>query len=415
MLWRRLIILGCLAETILPSAYSWGSGPGEATPGGQSTVARQEPRGSYVWSPVRLGAGGFVTGFITHPLDAGVRYCRTDVGNAYRWNGDEWLPMIVRIGTVGMPEQIAAAPTTGGVESIAVDPADKKVVYLAFKGGRSGDTSSLYPPLQGSVYKSTDGGTTFVGSNLAVQMEPNGPWRILGERMRVDPNNGNIVYYGTVKQGLWRSLDGGRAWTAVRGGGAPDAAGNVLSVHFGAAEGTIRHARGHDLRVVYAVGANGSVYRSENGGANWKNISTGLSLDGKCGVSTMDSGGSLYVVEATSRRVWRYRHGQWTSLAVKLDWNQSPFAVAIDPNNGNRIYAIGPGGAMSRSLDGGRTWTLLGPELRFANTFGWLPQPVGWRSNAGRPSTAAASFGSPRATRACCAARPPTRRPRATV
>jgi hypothetical protein len=42
--------------------------------------------GSYVWNPVSIGAGGWVTGFVVHPLDPAVRYRRTDVGNAYRWD-----------------------------------------------------------------------------------------------------------------------------------------------------------------------------------------------------------------------------------------------------------------------------------------------------------------------------------------
>ncbi|HSI09029.1 MAG TPA: hypothetical protein VK985_10635, partial [Rariglobus sp.] len=56
--------------------------------------------GDYSWKPVRLGAGGFVTGLVIHPLDPDVRYCRTDVGNAYRWDAAarEWMPLVVREG-----------------------------------------------------------------------------------------------------------------------------------------------------------------------------------------------------------------------------------------------------------------------------------------------------------------------------
>jgi len=374
-----LAFAGALLLAPLTSVGTEGPGWQDQDPAGPLAGARKN---QYTWSPVRLGAGGFVTGFVTHPLDAGVRYCRTDVGNAYRWNGQEWLPMIVRSGSRGMPARLAAAPTGGGVESIAIDPADKRVVYVSFQGSRSHDVAALYPPPTGKVYRSADSGATFVGGNLYVQMDPNGPWRTFGERMRVDPHNGTVVYYGTLKQGLWRSLDGGATWTAVRGG-PPRPAGNVLSVHFAAAEGTIKLGDTTVSRVLYATGANGSVHRSEDGGVKWKNISAGLSLDGKCGVSTMDSGGALYVVEDRSRKVWRYHNGQWTGLVVELDWNQMPFAVAIDPRDVNRIYAIGAGGALSRSLDGGRAWTPLGPELLFANAFGWLPQPVSWRSNAG--------------------------------
>ena len=33
-----------------------------------------------------------------------------------------------------------------------------------------------------------------------------------GERMMVDPQNGNIIYMGTRLHGLWRSMDKGQSW-----------------------------------------------------------------------------------------------------------------------------------------------------------------------------------------------------------
>jgi hypothetical protein len=49
---------------------------------------------------------------------------------------------------------------------------------------------------------------------------------------------------------------------------------------------------------------------------------------------------------------------------------------------------VGNGSCVSRSLNGGATWTSLGNFLKFANTLGWLPQvtngtPNAWRSNGG--------------------------------
>jgi hypothetical protein len=34
----------------------------------------------YQWNPVDIGAGGFVTGFVTSPQDANVRFARTEDG-----------------------------------------------------------------------------------------------------------------------------------------------------------------------------------------------------------------------------------------------------------------------------------------------------------------------------------------------
>ena len=70
---------------------------------GGTVPASEPPQSLYHWESVRLGAGGFVTGFVSHPASASVRYCRTDVGNAYRWDGREWRPMVVRENGRGMP------------------------------------------------------------------------------------------------------------------------------------------------------------------------------------------------------------------------------------------------------------------------------------------------------------------------
>src|SRR5262249_35031384 len=91
--------------------------------------------GTYAWNPVSVGAGGWVTGFVTHPLDANVRYCRTDVGNTYRWDNTaaKWMPMIVRNPDgSGVPASIAASPGSAGCEEIAVDPSNTSIVYMSF-------------------------------------------------------------------------------------------------------------------------------------------------------------------------------------------------------------------------------------------------------------------------------------------
>ncbi len=195
-----------------------------ATPG-VAVQAGQPPASLYRWEPVRLGAGGFVTGFVTHPLDASIRYCRTDVGNAYRWDGHEWRPLLVREGGRGMPEALAATPVSCGVDSIAVDPSNKHVVLLTMNAARPEMLKSDRLPSGGNVYRSPDGGITFTAGNLSLSLEPNGPWRTEGERLKVDPNNGQVVFYGSLKEGLWRSQDGGMGWNIVQGHGAPDRLG----------------------------------------------------------------------------------------------------------------------------------------------------------------------------------------------
>jgi hypothetical protein len=89
----------------------------------------QSPAGKapqpYTWKSVQMVGGGFVDGIIFHPTAKGVRYARTDMGGAYRWNPRTklWEPLL---DWVSYPDS-----NLMGVESIALDPADPNRVYLA--------------------------------------------------------------------------------------------------------------------------------------------------------------------------------------------------------------------------------------------------------------------------------------------
>ena len=330
---------------------------------------------TYLWQPVRIGAGGLVTGFVTNPADPSVRFCRTDVGNAYRWDvaGSLWVPMIVRSADgTGVPVS-AAVVGTAGVNSIATDPSNPDVVYVAFPVNHGSEATV-------DVYKSTDGGRIFTAGNLSVSGNPNGPWRCSGERLNVDPYNANIVYYGSDTEGLYRSTDGGSTWSQITVGGAPAATANVLTIQFARSGGTASAFGQVVTRTLYGIVADGDVYRSNDGGLTWSIISSGTPLSGHANSATIDQNNSLWVVQGASRNVWKY-DGSWTTYLVGLGQNLQ--AVTIDPGNASRVFAIAVDGSVGRSLDGGQSWVNFGPE-QFANALGWLPQPVaGWRSTGG--------------------------------
>ena len=342
----------------------------------------------YNWQPVKIGAGGFVTGFVTHPKNAAVRYCRTDVGNAYRWNSStgEWVPMVIdnQSSSGGMPASAAPAPAASGVESLAVDPQNVHVLYMAFKSGFSADVTSQYTTVKGSVFKSTDGGQTFSRSDLSVDMNANSNWRSAGERMAVDPDNSAIVYYGSNDSGLWRSTNGGAHWGQVTTGGAPDSSKVILGIQFDPTAGTIGNFGVSVAKIAYAITLDGGVYKTSDGGANWSDIASGIGLEGHASNSTVSPDGSLWVVQSNTNTVWHYSGGAWSSTSVNFGWGQSVSGVAVDPNNSSRLWAIGVGGALSRTENTGISWNPCYHQLLFANTTGWLPQnPQGYRSVGG--------------------------------
>jgi photosystem II stability/assembly factor-like uncharacterized protein len=356
----------------------------------------QDLTANYLWKPVRIGAGGWVTGMVLHPLDPNVRYLRTDVGNAYRWDiaTQSWLPMrLANPDGSGIHAPVETSSPSGyGIDAIAVDPANTSTVYLTFTTETSCDIQCPTHIVQ--LYRSSDGGRNFAPLNLAsaaIKADANSPNRMDGERLTVDPANPKILYYASLHQGLFRSLDQGQTWTVV-----PNLPTNIEFLHVDFAPHT---------RTLYAItihnpnDTGGDVYRSLDAGQSWADISTNVTdpashqrLGTQALTSTIDAAGNLYIPENPStngnhRAFWRYANSTWQRISLEGAINQPLSSVAIDPTNPRRLYAMAIDTSLSRSDDGGLTWTSFGPP-RFANILGWLPQTVGmsagnWHSNGG--------------------------------
>ena len=359
----------------------------------------------YLWKPIHIGAGGWVVGMVLHPLDPTVRYLRTDVGNAYRWDTSTqtWLPMRVLnpdgSGVHSLTE--TSAPSGYGIDAIAVDPTNTSIVYLTFPPVHSCDIQCPNHVVQ--LYRSADGGRNFAPLGLAsaaITSDPNGPNRANGERLTVDPANPNVLYYASNHQGVFRSLDAGQTWAIATG--LPH---NIEFINLQPAtqSGTITTSGTTLTKTLYAISIHnpgdtgGDVYRSIDGGQAWTDISTnvtdpasGQRLATQALTSTIDASGTLYITENSAtngyhRAFWRYTNSTWHRISVEGAIAQPLSSVAIDPTHPNRIYAMAVDTGMSRSDDGGLTWTSFGEPL-FANAFAWLPQHVGmnggdWHSN----------------------------------
>jgi photosystem II stability/assembly factor-like uncharacterized protein len=160
----------------------------------------QEP---YSWKNVQIVGGGFVDGVIFHPTAPGVRYARTDMGGAYRWDeaAHRWQPILDWVPYKDL--------NLMGVESIAVDSADPDRVYLA-----CGTYTNPRTP-NGAILRSGDRGKTFQRTDVPFKFGGNEDGRGNGERLAVDPRDGRVLYLGTRHDGLWRSQDRGATWARV--------------------------------------------------------------------------------------------------------------------------------------------------------------------------------------------------------
>ncbi|KAK2758283.1 Xyloglucanase [Arachnomyces sp. PD_36] len=161
----------------------------------------------YTWENVHFGGGGgFVPGIIFSQAKEGVAYARTDIGGLYRLNPDDdsWTPLTDFIAS-------NAEWHNWGIDAVAADPTDADRVYAAV-----GLYTNDWDPTNGSIISSADGGETWTFTDLPFKVGGNMPGRGMGERLAVDPNNNEIIYFGARSgNGLWKSTDQGATFTQV--------------------------------------------------------------------------------------------------------------------------------------------------------------------------------------------------------
>ena len=352
----------------------------------QSPNSQPPPSEPYVWRNVVMGGGGFVTGIVPHPRQKGLMYARTDVGGAYRWDdpAQRWIPITDWIGM--------ADANLMGIESIAVDPNDPQRVYLA--AGAYGGW------VNGAILCSDDQGRTFRRTDMPLRMGGNEAGRFNGERLAVDPNQGEILFFGSRRDGLWKSADRGATWQKVesfpnisttnqipsaasnsatnsrpRFGGFGQQAVGIVSVVFDPASGK----PGSPTPKLYAAASTTrtNLYCSADGGVTWlavPNQPVGLrpnhvvwSPDGMFYLSYGREPGPNAMSDGA---VWKFnpKDGVWTDITpvhpADLDEHFGYGCVAVDAQHPSVIMATTfthwtPHDEIYRSTNGGASWTQL--------------------------------------------------------
>ncbi|GBD32001.1 Xyloglucanase [bacterium HR33] len=209
--------------------------------------------------------------------------------------------------------EIGPAVTGGRIHDVEALPQDPSTVYVA--------TAS------GGLWKTTNNGTTWT------PLFDDQPVSTFGD-VAIAPSNPDIIWAGTGEQnnrqstswgnGVYRSTDGGKTWTHL---------GLVETRHIGR---IVVHPSNPEVAYVAALGnlwkpsAERGVFKTEDGGRTWQKV--------------------LYVDTLTG--------------AVDL---------VMDPSDPNTLYAAtyqrlrrawgfnggGPGSAIYKTTDGGRTWRKL--------------------------------------------------------
>ncbi|WP_438446362.1 sugar-binding protein [Gorillibacterium sp. sgz5001074] len=307
----------------------------------EAPAARAAAPEAYKWDNVSIGGGGFVIGMAIHPTEPDLVYIRTDVGGAYRWYpaGQRWIQLMN-----SFPQEEA---NLYGIDSVALDPSNPDLVYLA---------AGKYPWSPSDILKSTDRGATWAKSSFTPLMKANGEARDMGERLAVDPNDGNILYMATRFDGLWRSTAASSPGSWKRVEAFPTVGTSPIGldlVVFDKRTGT----KGSPTQTIYVGVRDSGMYRSTDGGASW-GLMNGSPTQPNRAVTASD--GTLYV--SHSQGVAKFKDGVWTNITPPKAAGYN--GITVDPTNPAVVMASAPDwskypNAIYRSVDGGATWTPL--------------------------------------------------------
>jgi xyloglucan-specific exo-beta-1,4-glucanase len=320
------------------------------------------PAVPYAWRNVTVGGGGFAPGIVFSRAERGLAFLRTDMGGAYRWDAAP------RRWTALQDDEVES--NYMGVESVAPDPVDPDVVYLAAGMSARGPAAIL---------RSRDRGAHWRTTPVPFAMGGNEDGRGLGERLAIDPHARATLLFGSRHDGLWRSDDGAATWRKVSGFplaglGRPD---RPRLTHGGLSFVLFDPVRRGRIYVGSADPGERHLYRSDDGGGSWRAVTGGpragllpvKAVVGGDGVVTLSYSDAIGPNGVTDGAVWRYdpAAGTWRDVTPPRHAGEVPggfFGVAVSAQD-PRVIAVStvdryrPVDTVWRSNDAGAHWDEL--------------------------------------------------------
>ncbi len=243
---------------------------------------------------------------------------------------------------------------TRQIGALLVHPKNPDLVYVAALGHVYG------PNAERGVFRSRDGGRSWekvlfrddkTGA-IALSMDPGNPSILFAALWEAGRTPWSLTSGGS-GSGLYRSTDGGSTWKKVEGKGWPEVVLGKIGVSVSGGDGRRVYA------MVEAADEKGGLYRSDDGGESWKQITDDHRLRHRPWYYTHVAADSrepdtVYVLCVD---LYRSRDGgkTWTPLeSGHGDYHH----MWIDPVDPKRIAIADDGGA-EITVDGGETWTRL--------------------------------------------------------
>ncbi len=235
---------------------------------------------------------------------------------------------------------------TGRIGRVIVNPRDANNVFVCALGRATG------PQQERGVYRTTDGGKNwervlFVDENTGCS------------GLAMDPHNPDVLFAGTWQivmhtygefsggpgSGVYVSRDGGTKWTRIEGHGMPKPPVGKIDV-------AVAPTDSDRVYALIQTKDQGSVWRSDDGGENWRVVNWQRALIGRAGyyIRIAVSPGNEDEIYVANSSFFQSIDGGETFKQVP--WGGDNHDIWVDPKNPNRFALTNDGGLLITTAHG---------------------------------------------------------------
>jgi photosystem II stability/assembly factor-like uncharacterized protein len=302
-------------------------------------------------------AGGRVTSVAGSASDPNLYYIGAAGGGVWKSTdgGAAWNPVFDR-------------EAVGAIGAVAIDPSNNDTVWVG-----TGESNPRNEVSYGDgVYKSTDGGKTWVNVGLR-------DTRYIS-RILVDPSNPQHVIVGALgnvfadspDRGAYVTFDGGKTWTKTLYIGPQS---GVSDLAMSAKTPNVIYAGVWEFQrrpwTFTSGGDADGLYRSSDGGRTWARVTgNGLpsGITGRIGLAVAPSDPNVVyaLIESQHGILWRSSDGgaSWQLVNSNTLIDERPFYfthVEVDPKNPDHVFTAST--ELAESTDGGKAFKAIAPGV----------------------------------------------------
>ncbi|MEO8297250.1 MAG: glycosyl hydrolase [Burkholderiales bacterium] len=298
----------------------------------------------------RLEFDAVVRALCLDPNAPGVVYAGADIGLCVSFDaGGSW-------------EQVDSPFNGQTVWKVAVDPANPRRIFVGTGA-----------PSRAVLWRSLDAGQTWSRAPVDIPELCAGVNRPRLLAFAFDPTDPQRLWFGLEEGGLFHSLDGGDSWERLDSRLLYDFHTDIHAIHV---------LPNHGRKVVVVITVN-AIYRSLDDGLTWSGLlpheSHGLYY-ARALTSPRGSEDTLYLsisdgTPGTTSQILRSRDAgaSWQVLPLPLQPNSCIWALAVHPDDANRLIAGTKYGHLFTSTDGGNSWRKQWREFSEITDVAWSP------------------------------------------